>query len=64
MVASFWSVADESTAMLMERFYRLWRKEGRPLALALREAQQHVRDTDNREHEHPFYWAAFYLTGV
>jgi CHAT domain-containing protein len=104
VVASLWSVNDLSTAMLMERFYRLWREEdGRPPALALREAQRWLRDTTNREKadyfkrdvpaiagarmpelvaaelyvdrmlqqepdardfEHPFWWAAFYLTGV
>ena len=36
VVASLWSVADVSTAMLMERFYRLWREEGRTPAQALR----------------------------
>lgn len=91
----------------MERFYRLWRKDGLKPALALREAQRWVRDTTNRQKadyfgqdipelavlgatkmadhiaadfftivmsdkagqharmfEHPYWWAAFYLTGV
>jgi len=101
-VASLWSVADVSTAMLMERFYRLWREEKRPLAQALRAAQRWMRDTtngekaeyfkryspelsgirmpeavaiefftqamsrdlDRRDFDHPYWWAAFYLTGV
>ena len=102
-VASLWSVTDISTAMLMERFYRLWREEGLQPALALREAQRWLRDTTNQQKaeyfardisaltgamkmpeevaadffsqvlsrepkacsfQHPFWWAAFYLTGV
>ena len=49
VAASLWSVADVSTAMLMERFYRLWREEGLAPALALQEAQRWLRDTTNRE---------------
>ena len=102
VVASLWSVADISTAMLMSRFYHLWRQDGLAPAQALRAAQCWVRDTTNREKaayfrrelptrsalkmpagiahdffeklrdrrpdardfEHPFWWAAFYLTGV
>jgi len=102
VVASLWSVADASTAMLMERFYRLWREDGLAPAQALRQAQQWMRDSTNREkaayfrrdmpwlsaaripasvaagffnrvmsrrldardYAHPFWWAAFYLTGA
>ena len=102
VAASLWSVADVSTAMLMERFYRLWRQDGLTPGEALAAAQRWLRDTTNQEksdyfghdipalagtrmpetiaadffeqvaercqHEraftHPFWWAAFYLTGV
>jgi CHAT domain-containing protein/tetratricopeptide (TPR) repeat protein len=102
VAASLWSVADISTAMLMEHFYRCWREEKLPPAQALRAAQQWLRNTTNREKAeyfkryspelsgkrvpegvavdffaqvmsrdpesrdlaHPFWWAAFYLTGV
>lgn len=106
VVASLWAVDDISTAMLMERFYRLWRKEGLEPVDALRRAQRWLRDTTNgqkadyyrafipdlggtktgmaesvaidsynammshpsgqqaRAFEHPYFWAAFYLTGV
>jgi CHAT domain-containing protein len=102
VAASLWSVEDVSTAMLMERFYRLWRQDGLPPVLALRQAQCWLRDSSNgekaayfrhdlpkasgvkmpgqvaakwfsqvmlrqpeaRDFEHPFWWAAFYLTGV
>ena len=49
VAASLWSVEDVSTAMLMERFYRLWREDGLAPVLALREAQRWLRDTTNRE---------------
>ena len=48
-VASLWSVADVSTAMLMARFYTAWREEGLAPVQALRVAQRWVRDTTNRE---------------
>jgi CHAT domain-containing protein/tetratricopeptide (TPR) repeat protein len=102
VVASLWSVADVSTAMLMVRFYEYWRVAGLEPIYALRAAQHWVRDTTNREKQahfrrslsthtglrmsgeiareffyqldgqagdertfdHPFWWAAFYLTGV
>ena len=49
VVASLWSVSDQSTAMLMERFYRLWKEDGLTPAEALRQAQRWLRDTTNRE---------------
>lgn len=49
VAASLWSVADVSTAMLMARFYDLWRGEGVEPVHALRQAQQWVRDTTNQE---------------
>jgi CHAT domain-containing protein/tetratricopeptide (TPR) repeat protein len=47
VAASLWPVADISTAMLMARFYALWRKEGLPPHEALRQAQIWLRDTSN-----------------
>lgn len=106
VAASLWSVSDIGTAMLMERFYRLWREENLEPAEALRKAQRWLRDTTNSQKadhykrhisalgggeggmeelvavdfyyammshptgreaqafQHPFWWAAFYLTGV
>jgi CHAT domain-containing protein/tetratricopeptide (TPR) repeat protein len=49
VIASLWSVSDLSTMMLLARFYELWRIEGLEIALALRQAQQWVRDTTNGE---------------
>jgi CHAT domain-containing protein len=103
VMASLWAVNDLSTAMLMERFYRLWREDGLAPAEALRRAQIWLRDSSNhekaeyfkrdvpalagyrmpelvaadlyvermlqrdgdaRQFEHPFYWAAFTMTGA
>ncbi|KPL84709.1 hypothetical protein SE15_06680, partial [Thermanaerothrix daxensis] len=44
VVGSLWSVNDLSTAMLIARFYDLWRGQGLPFAQALRQAQRWLRD--------------------
>jgi CHAT domain-containing protein len=61
-IGSLWTVSDESTAQLMTSFYQLWRVKGMPPVQALAEAQKRLRDSE--KFQHPFYWAAFYLTGV
>jgi CHAT domain-containing protein len=57
IVASLWSVDDKATATLMETFYQglptLSKRE------ALRASQLKTRET----FPHPFFWAAFELTG-
>jgi len=45
VVGSLWAVSDMSTAMLMARFYSLWRKEGCTPPEALRQAQIWLRDS-------------------
>jgi CHAT domain-containing protein len=59
VVASLWSVADESTAELMTAFYRELRA-GTPKDEALRRAQAGLL---RGRHRHPFHWAAFQLHG-
>ena len=59
-VASQWSVADDSTARLMEVFYQEL-KGGAPKAESLRRAQLAL--LKERKTHHPFYWAPFVLTG-
>jgi CHAT domain-containing protein/TPR repeat protein len=61
VVGSLWSVNEGSTALLMARFYRFWRKEGKTPQDALRQAQRWLRDS---LFESPYYWAAFTYTGV
>jgi len=59
VVASLWDVSDESTAELMEGFYRSL-GAGQPPADALRTAILAVR----KAYPHPRFWAAFVLTGI
>jgi CHAT domain-containing protein len=58
VIATLWSVNDKVTGILMERFYDRLRS-GMAKAQALRIAQMEVRV----EYPHPYYWAAFVLTG-
>ena len=57
VMASLWSVSDQSTFRLMTTFYDQLKKS--PPAEALRKAQIRLMATDPS----PFYWAPFYLTG-
>jgi hypothetical protein len=49
VVASLWAVDDLSTALLMVRFYWLWRARGLAPASSLREAQRWLRNATNAE---------------
>jgi len=51
VVGSLWAVLDESTALLVARFYDLWRNRGLSPPEALREAQKWLRDATNAEIE-------------
>ncbi len=57
IVASIWKVDDLATSQLMGRFYRELDKTNK--REALRTAQLETRKT----YGHPYYWAAFQLTG-
>jgi CHAT domain-containing protein len=57
IIASLWSVDDEATAHLMSAFYANLASMNR--RDALRAAQRATR----QRYPHPFYWAAFQLTG-
>lgn len=59
VVASLWQVADDSTVVLMEAFYRELRA-GKPRDVALESAMAVVRTRQ----PHPFYWAPFTLSGA
>lgn len=61
-IGSLWIVPDKSTAQLMTSFYQLWREKCMAPAQALVEAQRELRAQE--KFRHPFYWAAFYMTGV
>ena len=46
----------------MISFYQLWRVKGMPPVQALAKAQTEMRKQE--KFQHPFYWAAFYMTGI
>ena len=60
VLASLWAVNDESTRILMVRFYRHLFDTGAAEALA--RAQREVRHS-NARYRHPYYWAAFVMVG-
>jgi CHAT domain-containing protein/Tfp pilus assembly protein PilF/predicted negative regulator of RcsB-dependent stress response len=60
VLASLWAVNDQSSRDLMVHFYRhLLASSG---AEALAKAQQELRRSDVR-YRHPYYWAAFVMSG-
>jgi len=60
VLASLWAVNDESTRVLMVRFYRHLVESGPTEALA--QAQRELRQSDPRYRD-PYYWAAFVMVG-
>ena len=58
VIASLWSVDHKTQKLLMEQFYTYLR-DGMDKAEALRQAQRAVRE----QYPHPYFWAAFSLTG-
>lgn len=58
IVASLWKVDDLATSQLMTGFYANLKKTNK--RDALREAQLAIK----KQFEHPYYWAAFQLTGM
>jgi CHAT domain-containing protein len=57
IVSSLWKVDDLATAQLMTKFYENLKQADK--REALRQAQLHVKASK----PHPFFWAAFQLTG-
>jgi CHAT domain-containing protein len=58
LLLSLWDVHDESTAQLMQYFYRDYLQTGN-MAGALQVAMQELR----RQNPHPYFWAPFVLVG-
>ena len=58
LLLSLWDVHDQSTAKLMEAFYKNY-IGGHDLADALQMAMKQVRE----ENPHPYFWAPFVLVG-
>jgi len=60
VVASLWSVEDESTRQLMTDFYSQL-AQGKPRGESLASAQRKL--LASKEFSHPYYWAPFVLLG-
>ena len=58
LLLSLWDVHDQSTAQLMQHFYRDYLQTGK-MAGALQGAMREVR----RQNPHPYFWAPFVLVG-
>ncbi|MGH9842339.1 MAG: CHAT domain-containing protein [Blastocatellia bacterium] len=63
VIASLWEVDDESTSELMTLFHRHYREGKMGFSQSLRQAQLKLRTLPDRKWEHPYYWAAFTLSG-
>ena len=72
VLSPLWIVEDESASRLLQLFYFSLERSATPdgqlprgtASFALAEAQrQFIRDAGKAGREHPFYWAAFSLTG-
>jgi CHAT domain-containing protein len=63
LVTSLWSINDETTAQLMDRFYKNLAK-GQSKSQALRNAKiEFINNPALSAASHPFFWAAFVLYG-
>lgn len=68
VVSTSWLVEDEATALLLVEFYKLLGKRGEnglKLDEILSQAQRNFIENAriSKKFDHPFYWAAFFLTG-
>ena len=61
VVASLWSIGDESTAMLVSEFHKGLKDKSKTKADALRMAQLSL--LRQPRFRHPYYWASFLLIG-
>jgi CHAT domain-containing protein len=59
ILVSLWKVSDESTALLMEEFYRFL-AQGIDKAEALKKAKKYLR---MKGYKNPYFWAPFILIG-
>ena len=59
VLGSLWNISDEATAVLMKEFYA--NIKNLDSADALRQAQ--LKMINSKDFNHPYYWAAFNITG-
>ncbi|MBL8167873.1 MAG: CHAT domain-containing protein [Acidobacteria bacterium] len=62
VVASFWAVDSDISAILMTDFHKQLRTYS--VSQALRRAQLNLLNSNNLQHRHPYYWAAFSTFGA
>lgn len=63
IVNTLWKINDKSTVRLMEFFYENMSK-GQSKRAALRNAKlKYLKTTDDDLLKHPYYWAAFVVSG-
>jgi len=64
VIATLWSVQDNSTSLFMQNMYRLHQKKKLSKAEALQKAQLlFIRDPKYAAYSHPYFWAPFILMG-
>jgi CHAT domain-containing protein len=63
VIATLWRVDSNASADLMIDFHRLRTSCKLPTVDALRQAQQNMAAGPNQLYRHPYYWAAFTLSG-
>ncbi len=61
VLASLWFINDQSTSLLVSRFYEALKEPSNSKAEALREAQLSLLEI--YRYRHPAYWAPFLLIG-
>lgn len=61
-VLSLWKVSDNETSSIMARFYALL-VDGEQRCIALNQAQREYLENHTGQHAHPYYWAAFIVSG-
>jgi CHAT domain len=59
LLVSLWSIPDQATQLLMNRFYQNCLEKDLPMREALQAAQQWMRTQD--AYRSPYYWAGFVL---
>ena len=63
VLSSLWSAPDEATEKIMTSFYKHLKK-GETKSEALKNAKQdYLKNIDDPNLKHPYYWAGFVLTG-